>query len=422
VEVRQLMHASDDLNAFVEMFEIPPAGSGWLDGLRFAVKDLFDVAGRVTGCGNPTWRDTHPPAVANAVSVDQLLQAGAQCVGKTITDQLAFGLDGENYFYGTPLNPRAPDRVPGGSSSGSAAAVAAGIVDFALGTDTGGSVRVPAHNCGIWGMRPSHDRVSLAGVMPFAPTYDTVGILAGSAAVLDASMRVLLACQKPRPASVGTIHMVSEAWRASDPEVRDALREPVNALRRRYGDRVRETTLRDIDGDREAEGLEPWFDAFYVPQWAEIWSTLGSWVEEHRPEFGPRTQNNFDLAKGLDRTRLTNGIRQRERLFRALHEFLGPRDVLCMPTAPALAPRKGSLPMDRSKGSYYPRTVSVISIAGVGKLPQVSMPFASWQGVPVGLSLLTRHGEDAFLLDVITEVTGSLADTVSPGIVFDPQD
>src|SRR5919205_4302788 len=174
--------AEDD--AFVESVEVDPTGSGSLDGLSFAVKDLIDIRGRKTGCGNPTWRDTHPPASVNAVCVEQLLGAGARCVGKTVSDELAFSLLGENHFYGTPLNPRAPDRVPGGSSSGSASAAAPRIVDFALGTDTGGSTRVPASNCGIWGFRPSRDFISVAGVNPLAPSFDTVSVFAQTADVL----------------------------------------------------------------------------------------------------------------------------------------------------------------------------------------------------------------------------------------------
>src|SRR5947199_6802555 len=160
-------------SAFLTTFELPPTGSGMLDGLCFAVKDLIDVAGWKTGCGNPTWRDSHPPAMAHAVCVEQLLRAGARCVGKTICDELAFSLLGENHFYGTPLNARAPDRVPGGSSSGSASAVAAGLCDTALGTDTGGSVRVPASFCGLYGIRPTHGRIDMSGVMPQAPRTGT---------------------------------------------------------------------------------------------------------------------------------------------------------------------------------------------------------------------------------------------------------
>ena len=178
--------------AFVQEFTLEPKGSGLLTGLRFAVKDLIDLKGYVTSCGNPSWRDTHPVAAANAVCVDQLLFAGAECAGKTVTDELAFGLSGENHFFGTPLNPRAPNRVPGGSSSGSASAVACGLVDFALGTDTGGSVRVPASNCGIFGMRPSSGVISVAGVNPLAPTFDTVGAMASSYETLAKAMSVLL--------------------------------------------------------------------------------------------------------------------------------------------------------------------------------------------------------------------------------------
>ena len=128
-------------SAFIEKFTIPPTKDGPLRGRTFAVKDLIDVAGHRTGCGNPTWLAAHPPAAVHAVCVEQLLAAGAQCEGKTITDEFAFSLLGENHHYGTPLNPAAPDRVPGGSSSGSASAVACGLVDFAIGTDTGGSCR-----------------------------------------------------------------------------------------------------------------------------------------------------------------------------------------------------------------------------------------------------------------------------------------
>lgn len=184
--------------AFVRMFEIEPTGTGSLEGLRFAVKDLIDVQGYVTGCGNPDWAASHSPAIVNAVCLDLLLAAGATCIGKTVCDELAFSLDGENFFYGTPLNPRSPDRVPGGSSSGSASAVACGLAELALGTDTGGSVRVPAGNCGIYGLRPSHGIVSVAGVMPFAPTFDTVGILAGTMDVLTKRPSVCCHVQSQR--------------------------------------------------------------------------------------------------------------------------------------------------------------------------------------------------------------------------------
>src|SRR2546423_6329977 len=232
-------------SAFLTTFELPPTGSGMLDGLCFAVKDVIDVAGWKTGCGNPTWRDSHPSAVANAVCVEQLLRAGARCVGKTISDELAFSLLGQNHFYGTPLNPQAPDRVPGGSSSGSASAVACGLVDFALGTDTGGSTRVPASNCGIWGFRPSHGFISLAGVNPLAPSFDTVGVLAHSADVLARTLRVLLAisvsASEPK-----TIHVIQEAFELAHPDVQQALLASVRCVGSLFAELERVTSHRDL--------------------------------------------------------------------------------------------------------------------------------------------------------------------------------
>ena len=398
-------------DAFVESVDVDPRGSGSLYGLSFAVKDLIDIGGHKTGCGNPTWRETHPPASVNAVCVEQLLDAGARCVGKTVSDELAFSLLGENHFYGTPLNPRAPDRVPGGSSSGSASAVARGLVDFALGTDTGGSVRVPANNCGVWGLRPSHGFISVAGANPFAPTFDTVGILASSAEVLARVASVLLACEDISGEEPSTIHYLQEAFSIADPDVRQALEDPVQRLRSIFGRRMRDSSVWEISRQpargSEGTGFQTWHDTYGVLQWAEIESCLGAWIEATKPAFGPEAAQNFDLVKRLDRRRVRPAAQRREEYFRKLTAFLGPNDLLCMPTTPALAPLKGTIaPRGRSAaGDYYPRTLSLTSVAGIGRLPQVSLPLAETSGgVPVGLSLLAANGRDAFLLSAITRV------------------
>src|SRR5690349_4151111 len=186
--------AGDTLGAFVREnhVEMQGADAGPLAGLTFAAKDIYDVAGVKTGFGCPDWLRTHGPAPRTAPAVQMLLDAGARLVGKTHTEEMAWSLTGENAHYGTPLNVNAPGRVPGGSSSGSAAAVAAGLVDFALGSDTGGSVRLPASYCGILGMRPTHGRISLEGVCPLAPSFDTCGWFARDASVFERVGRVLL--------------------------------------------------------------------------------------------------------------------------------------------------------------------------------------------------------------------------------------
>jgi amidase len=167
----------DPLNAFLDLPQasVPHAKSGPLAGLRLAVKDIFDVAGYKTGCGNPQRYEDAAPAEKTAPAVQVILDAGAEFVGKTQTDELAFSLMGQNAHFPHPVNPSAPDRVTGGSSSGSAAAVAGGLADIATGSDTGGSIRAPASFCGLIGLRTTHGRISLDGTMPLAPSLDTFG-------------------------------------------------------------------------------------------------------------------------------------------------------------------------------------------------------------------------------------------------------
>src|SRR5262245_60207630 len=387
-------------NAFVTTFDLPPTSSGPLNGLCFAVKDTIDVAGFKTGCGNPTWRDSHHAAVVHAVCVEQLLLAGARCVGKTICDELAFSLLGENHFYGTPFNAHAPDRVPGGSSSGSASAVACGLVDFALATDTGGSTRIPASNCGIWGFRPSHNFISVAGVTPLAPSFDTVGVVAASADVLEKVGLALLAAP-PSAKEPKTIHVIREAFALADGDVQEALSEPLARLREMFGDTVRELSLEEIVADDAGHGFATWVDTFCVIQWAEIESCLGAWIAKARPEFGPEIAASFQLMSQLDRRHVPEALQRREQCFRSLQSFLGPNDLLCIPTTPALAPLKGDPPSRSSSGSgYYPRLLALTGVAGIGRLPQISLPIADSDGVPVGLSLMARQGRDLRLLEV----------------------
>src|SRR5438093_3289200 len=352
----------NESNAFVTTFDLPPTGSGSLDGLCFAVKDVIDVAGCKTGCGNPAWRDSHPTAVAHAVCVEQLLRAGASCVGKAICDELAFSLLGENYFYGTPFNPRAPDRVPGGSSSGSASAVACGLVDFALGTDTGGSTRIPASNCGIWGFLPSHGSISLAGVNPLAPSFDTVGVLAHSADVLTRAVCVLLADASVSANQPGNIHLIQEAFAIADADVQQVLSEPMRRLRDLFGERVRETSLSNLAA--HGKSLANWADIFCMVQWAEIKSSLGAWIAYAKPEFGRDIGASFALTNEPDRRRVGDALKQREQYSRRLREVLQPNDLLCIPTTTALAPSKGNPPARTSYGGYYPRALALTSVAG----------------------------------------------------------
>src|SRR5437764_9998810 len=214
---------SDDFGALVpgQRFRIAGRAGGPLSGLTFAAKDLFDVAGHPTGGGNPDWARTNPVPERHAWAVQRLLDAGADLIGKTITDEVSLGILGENPFYGTPVNPRVPGHVPGGSSSGSAAAVAGGLCDTALGTDTGGSVRVPASFCGLYGIRPTHGRIDAAGMLPQAPTSDTTGWFARDATTFARVSSVMLGEEIP-PALPTSLVIAADAFGFADANVSQA--------------------------------------------------------------------------------------------------------------------------------------------------------------------------------------------------------
>lgn len=399
----------EESGAFTDRIHLGPSGSGILNNLTFAVKDLIDIAGHVTGCGNPTWRDTHPPATAHAVCVELLLASGARCVGKTITDELAFSLLGENFFYGTPLNPRSPDRVPGGSSCGSASAVACGLADFALGTDTGGSVRVPAANCGLWGLRPTHGLAPTAGVAPLSPSLDTVGVLASTAGILADASIVLLSIPSLVEAKPRNIYLIREAFTACDLNVREALEPVVRKLRDIFGARIREISMREIDGVAQSTDLMNWFEVYRILQRVEAENSLGAWVVSARPQLGALIAESIELTRTQDRGLAAGIILRREDYCRRMKTFLGENDLLCIPTAPAPAPLKGSIrKREQSPDEYYPRALSLTSIAGIARSPQVSMPVADASGAPLGLSLIARTGEDAFLLSVCRSLAGMI--------------
>jgi amidase len=258
-----------------------------LAGLTFAVKDLLDVAGAPTGGGNPDWLREQLPAKNHAWAVARLLDAGATLAGKIITDELAFSLTGCNVHYGTPLNPAAIDRILGGSSSGSVSAVAGGVVDFALGTDTGGSVRVPASYCGVYGIRPTHDRIPLGGVVKFAPSFDTVGWFAREAQLLEQVGNTLLGNKNPDPNEVSILR-ADDAFALADPETAAVC----DRFLKRAAILVNVTSsVRVCPGS-----LNEWTQVFRTLRSIEVWRNKGPWIQRAKPRFGPDIARNFAAA------------------------------------------------------------------------------------------------------------------------------
>jgi len=382
-----------DLGAFcrVNHVEAEPVQEGPLNGLTFSVKDIFDVAGSRTGFGQPAWLESHPPAAGTAPAVASLLGAGARLVGRTICDELTYSLTGENVHYGTPMNPRCPDRLPGGSSSGAGSAVAGGLCDVGLGSDCAGSTRIPASYCGIYGMRPTHGRIPLDGVCPFAPSFDTVGWMAREAGVLARTGNILLAdtAGAGLPGSVTTIIVARDAFQLAGPSVERSLAAAVARLCDAVG-QSREITVSD-------EGLERWAECFTAIQAFEIWRSLGDWVERARPELGPGIRERIAYAATV-----LEEDAERQRVFRAsvverLGERVPPGTALCLPTAPGAAPARHA-PSDDAEGAFRARAISLLCIAGLGGLPQLTLPLGTLDGCPLGLSILGARGTDSALL------------------------
>jgi amidase len=383
--------ADDKLGAFCRHTHVEMRGakSGPLAGLTFAVKDIYDVAGAKTGFGNPDWLRTHEAATRTAPAVQLLLDAGAALVGKTHTEEMAWSLTGENAHYGTPVNVAAPGRIPGGSSSGSAAVVAAGVVDFSIGSDTGGSVRLPASYCGILGMRPTHGRISLEGVCPLAPSLDTCGWFARDAAVFERVGRVLLR-DTAKAGTPGRLLVAQDAYAFADEAAAAALRPALNRVAALVGEPQRVTV-----GD---ESLTTWMDYFRFPQGAEAWACHKEWVGREQPHFGPAVGPRIAWAATVTPQQVSRARARREEITLRMDAMLQGGAVLALPSAPGIALPRNSSP--EIVDALRTRALPMLCIAGLARLPQVSLPLATLDGCPMGLSLIAARGNDTMLLEL----------------------
>jgi amidase len=380
----------DTLGAFCRHTHVAldATGSGPLDGLTFGLKDLFDIAGHHTGFGSPDWLRTHAPASHTSPIAVALLAAGATMVGKTHTEEMAFSLTGENAHYGTPINPAAPGRVPGGSSSGSAAAVAGALVDFAIGSDTGGSVRAPASFCGIYGIRPTHGRLSLDAACPLAPSFDTVGWFARDGALLARVGRVLFGSSTA--ATPGRLLVGTDAVALLDDGAREAFAQSAARVQATLGAatpvQVSDTTLRD------------WFELFRTLQHADIWEAHGAWVTREQPTFGPQIATRFAIVAQTPAAEVEAAQPARAAIRARLDAMLANNAVLLIPTVPDVAPPLALPPAETL--SVRERALQLLCIAGLGGLPQVNLPLGRRDGMPVGVSLLAARGNDEMLLEI----------------------
>lgn len=366
------------------------AGSGPLQGLSLVVKDLFHIAGLSTGAGNPDWLASHPIPSASSPVVTALLSAGAQLVGKTLTDELAYSLNGQNIHYGTPLNPVAPERLAGGSSTGSAVAVSAGEADIGLGTDTGGSIRVPASYTGLFGLRPSHGLISTEQMVPLAPRFDTVGWMTRSAERLAQVGDLLLPDRLTARQDQGPIRAA-----IVQPEIEDAMlwREPHELWLQRE-DAVQVVRRLPVGGDWLAVASE----CFRVLQGRALWRSHGDWVTRYKPVFAPDIQRRLDWCRHLSKDQERVAEQQRLEFIRDISGWFDDVETLIMPTTPGPAPLLGA---DTDwMANYRTQLMGLTAPAGLAGLPQLHLPVLTLDGAPAGVSLLGPQNSDKALLQM----------------------
>ena len=362
----------DPAHAFVPYPDVPVphASTGPLSGLYFGVKDLFDVAGYPTGGGNPLLLALSGIKSTTAPTVQKLLNAGAALAGKTVTDELAFSMNGNNAHFGAPLNGAAPERISGGSSSGSASAVSNQLCDFALGTDTGGSVRAPASHCGLYGIRPTHGRVSLESALALCHSLDTCGWFARDACTFARVADVLLAPDTAplpaRPAWDGALQQVARSFGAGT-ETRVVL-----------------------------ESMDAMYWAFRYIQGREAWMTDGAFIERYAPVLGPGVKERFAWSKSVTDAQFSPATQFRARYRQHLADLLGQDGVLLMSTMPDIAPLRST--SEAELETYRNSAVQMLCIAGLSGFPQISLPLAGREGAPLGISLLGPAGSDRSLI------------------------
>ncbi|MES2092979.1 MAG: AtzH-like domain-containing protein [Actinomycetota bacterium] len=372
------------------------ADGGPLVGETVAVKDIFDVAGFAVGAGVPHYLAESPRKVAHASAVTALLAAGAALQGIAQTDEFAYSVAGKNSHYGTPPNAATAGRIPGGSSSGPATAVGSGQSSIGLGTDTGGSIRVPASYQGLWGLRTTHGAVSRDGLLGLAPSFDTVGWLTRDAATLRAAASASLG-SAGREAISGGFAVAPALVAEASPEVQEAFSAALAALAEAgLTDDLIEVTLPDIDDLHEI---------FRTVQSAEAWATHGEWITAHSGALGDEIEARFAFGATVDPETESFARLALELARERIESIVGDR-VLLLPSASSIAP---STTADAETIEQVRQsTLRLTCVAGIAGRPALSVPALTVDGAPVGLCLVGPPMTDIALVDCCLRLADAL--------------
>lgn len=425
----------EDFGAFVQRFQIlpfpqppPPAAKQTLAGLTFAVNDIFELEDYVTGFGNPDWARTHEAAEKTAVTVTALLKNGAVCVGQTVMGELGFGVSGENMHYGTPINPEMPAHVPGGSSSGSAVAVAAGLVDFALGTDTIGCIRIPAAFCGLLSYRPSHGAVSTIGVLPNSQSLDTVGWLAHDPSILLRVGHALLKLNTVEPRRARRLIFADDLFQLSKVPKQKAEVVINKAIENLSGYQPQQhinfgqhisLNVPSLKGfldqstnmQNGISNLKALSSAMVSLQRHEFKTNHEDWVKSVEPKLALDVSDNLLTAINTTHENIKALYDIRKELRACMQILLKDDGILVIPTVADPPSKLNSKKRDTVES--HNRALILSSIASMSGCCQVTIPLGKNDGCPISVSFITFHGGDKFLLDTVLDMYSSLKEQIN---------
>ena len=364
---------------------------GLLSNLNFVLKDMCDVKNLKTSCGNPDFFKKCDFANDYAPFLKDLLNEGPVLKGITVCDEFFYSLIGENGHYGTPTNLNAPSCVPGGSSSGSAAALTTDLYDFSIGSDTGGSVRIPASFCGLIGMRPTHNRINTKGVYPMAPSFDTVGWFSNNPEIFQKVGNVLLNNIERSNVDFKQYVVAEDLLELCDAEVQDNFNNYINV------------NIPNINKTRLSTNTKAIIaDNFRILQGAEVKENIIPWIEKNKPNISPEIRSRIDMASKITDIEVNRALIFRKTLIDEIEKSLPEGTIAVFPTSPFSAPKSGQ--DDESLGSFRKRLMELTSIAGMTSRPQITIPRLKDKSGPVGISLLGWKYSDEILLNKLTEI------------------
>ena len=364
---------------------------GILNNLNFVLKDMCQIKDLKTSCGNPDFYKMCKPSPKNATFLKHLFNEGAILNGITVCDEFFYSVIGENSHYGTPKNLNAPNCVPGGSSSGSAAALTTKKYDFSIGSDTGGSVRVPASFCGLLGIRPTHGRIVSDGVYPMAPSFDTVGWFANDIEIFRKVSSVLLNNKHASNISFNRYVVAEDLLELAENDIQ----RQFNTYLKKVFPNLKKIKLSKFEKSDIANN-------FRILQGGEINQYVIPWIKDNKPQISSEINNRIEMASKISINEINDAKAFRENLIKEVNNSIPEGDIALFPTAPFSAPICGQT--DEALGSDRKKIMEMTSIAGMTSRPQISIPKFKGKTGPVGISMLGWINSDEILLNKLTEI------------------